>query len=493
MKKLTVKILCLIMSATILSSCGLGFLSDDEEAFYKKHYGYGRVNEKGMNQGVVALISCCEYYADMMVKTSQELGLKWVYTNSSKYAKQSGTFDEMIESKQVGGNCASLANWAFLDLGIMPYGSHFWGDQSDNFHNYEQLAKYIDPCCEVTTYVGLNKHFNELYMANDVLPGDIFLANGHTFIYRGDDTFYASGHDGSWHSDYSAPTEDSQHAVFDSWIKSNDSCADFSYRVNFRIRLRDNFVPKFYRDETGKLVENPLFDPETSVIYDPTKIAVYDTTGKTNVLLEKTLNKADSYNLRSISRPAVLTDGSLYYDNLAEYYTDFCIDDELADMTDRKEWYDANGNVSGTKDDTFKYICGFKIALDDVQKVDSFKLYSQAVGASSGTPIGDIDGFDILVSVDGENWTVAYSANELSCTDSWIKVDDPNYVSEKGHPTCHYTEGKFDGGACEAKYIQFALTAPRCTHADKAAQYNYETLTPALNYFRISELMVYKA
>ena len=117
--------------------------------------------------------------------------------------------------------------------------------------------------------------------------------------------------------------------------------------------------------------------------------------------------------------------------------------------------------------------------LDEAVKIDSFTLYNSGVTY-------DIDGFDILVSMDGENWTVAYSGEKLASGLKYEKVDS--------------TTNKFSAsfGAVETKYVMFALTAPRSRDASGVAAFNQKYgVTAEVNanphYFRIVEFEVYEA
>lgn len=462
-----------------------------EDQFYNHYYGVGKVKDP-INAGVMGLISCCEYYNDTM-KASSKTGKKWVYSNSSTYVPQKGYFDDMVKSGKTGANCASPVNWAFIDMGIMPSSLRFYGGSSGEFANYGAVALFVEPICDITDYTGKGLQFKDLYQQGKVKAGDIFLCKHHTFIYRGDGTFYAAGHDGAWHTDNSASTEDERKAVFDNWILSFAQCSDYEYTIYFQLRIKDEFVPKYFRDETGAVVENPLFDPENTLIYDYSKGYSYDTSGRENVLIDTKFSKSNGFNLSKLSDAARLTDGQLYYDNTTLTYCDCQMSGGAGYASAPTYWFDANGKQSAVKDETHKYLCGFWVALDEVSRVDSFSIYSQAVGASSGTPIGDIDGFDILVSTDGKNWTVAYSITEASCKDKWQKITDEKNINAKGNAMGHYLDAKFTSGAVEAKYIMFALTECRCIHEAAAVKYGYSTLTSSANYFRISEIQVYSA
>lgn len=73
--------------------------------------------------GPEALIACGNYYNSTLEK-AVEKGEKWVYSNSNKVVAQNGSFDKMLTGKIRGGNCASIANWAFRDMGITSSGEN---------------------------------------------------------------------------------------------------------------------------------------------------------------------------------------------------------------------------------------------------------------------------------------------------------------------------------------------------------------------------------
>ena len=98
----------------------------------------------------------------------------------------------------------------------------------------------------------------------------------------------------------------------------------------------------------------------------------------------------------------------------------------------------------------------------------------------------DIDGFDILVSNDGENWTVAWSGEKLAAGLKYEKVD----------ATTNKITAEF--GKVEAKFVMFALTAPRSRDASAVSAFNekYGVSTEVNanpHYFRIVEFELYEA
>ncbi len=214
---------------------------------------------KGKKTGPEALIACANYYSKKLDEAVKK-GEKWVYSNSSKYVRQSGTFEQMLNYKTGirGGNCASLANWAFRDMGIMGNKDKFYGDSNGKIAHYhnrgKNVKKEIDAVAQVINFKG--KKFGNLVKQGKIVAGDIILGKGHTFIYRGGAYVFASGHDAKWHSDSSVKTEDSRKAVFEKWIRKYKGTYDDTFAVQYVIHLKDSYVPEYYRDENGKLIKN---------------------------------------------------------------------------------------------------------------------------------------------------------------------------------------------------------------------------------------------
>ena len=211
---------------------------------------------KSLTPAQLVMISCCMYYESELQKGIAR-GEKWVYTNSNIYAYQHSTFDHMVESGKHGTNCAMPAGWAFIDMGMLEEGMRFWGDKTRGLCNYEKLSQYIDPCCNV--YFRTGEKFCELYEGWHVRPGDVFMGKGHTFVYLGDEKFLAAGHDGKWHRDDSVAdiTEDTKHAVFDSWFCDMKTCGNYEYSVFWQISLKEDYIPEFYRNKNGKIEKVP--------------------------------------------------------------------------------------------------------------------------------------------------------------------------------------------------------------------------------------------
>ncbi len=238
--------------------------------FLENTYASGLINEP-MNLGVLALLSSCEYFNDRMIYGSKNLGERWVYSVSGKDAAQTGYFDDMLKATKKGANCASPVNWALTEMGIVPKNDRFYGGQTGGFASYSGNAKnYLAPYCEIYDYHSSPISFNKLYKDGKVKVGDIFLCKHHTFIYRGEETFYAAGHDGAWHSDSTAPTNDSKKAVFDNWVLAFNEVAetgkvvsgkynmDYNYNVYYVVRLKDDYIPEYYRNKDGNVVKNPM-------------------------------------------------------------------------------------------------------------------------------------------------------------------------------------------------------------------------------------------
>lgn len=214
-------------------------------------------NTSGKLTGPEAIIACGNYYNSVLEKAIKN-GEKWVYSNSSKYVAQSGSFEKMLSRKIRGGNCASIANWAFRDMGIIGSSDKFYGDSSGKIRNYnsgtKKLKSKLDKNCTIIN--GKKKAFKTLLKDGKVKVGDVIIGKNHTFIYRGNGTVFASGHDTKWHRDKSVKTDDGNKAVFETWVIKYKGSFDEKFKVHYIIRVKDSFVPKYYRDEEGNLVKN---------------------------------------------------------------------------------------------------------------------------------------------------------------------------------------------------------------------------------------------
>lgn len=241
----------------------------DPQAIFDKT-NYTQLSD--LSNGVKALIGCGNYYNARLLSGIKN-GEKWVYSNSSKYVAQRTTFDAMTQRRYKGANCASIANWAFMDMGIIPKGYRFYGDENGNIEHYNSgdtnCKKYLDAACEIIN--AHNKTFSQLYKEGKIKTGDIMTARYHTFIYRGDSSFFSCGHDAKWHKDKTAHTEDKHKAVFDNWVRSVKGSGNRNVKVKYIIRIKDSYEPKSYRNTEGKITENPVLDPvvpEPEVFYE---------------------------------------------------------------------------------------------------------------------------------------------------------------------------------------------------------------------------------
>ena len=231
-----------------------------QDRFRQDNFANGRYPQRlldSVNDGVCALLGCCAWY-ESELQRGISLGQKWIYSNSSEYCPQSGYFDDMVKSGKFGTNCAMPAGWAMVDMGAVVPGMRFWGGSDCEIARYDRVGGYLENVCEITHYEA-GPAFSELFEIGKILPGDICLCKLHTFIYLGDDKFMAAGHDGVWHCDEEAVTDDSRKAVFDSWISDFENCSNYSCRVYHVLRFRDTYLPEFYRRGDGKLVFNPAY------------------------------------------------------------------------------------------------------------------------------------------------------------------------------------------------------------------------------------------
>lgn len=244
--------LALIAGVTMMLA---GLSSCKGDKFPEDNFANGKVSEELLKEatpGAVALIGCCLYYESELQK-GVAAGQKWVYTNSSKYSPQNSSFGHMVESGHWGVNCAMPASWAYVDMGIMEEGMRFWGARDGGFARLEKVRDSIEKAATIIELDG-TKTFSEMFDEGSVKPGDVFLTYGHTFIYLGDDLFFAAGHDGKWHSDPEAETEDGAHAVFESWIMPRESCHNNGCRPTWQISFKEDYMPAFYRNKAGELV-----------------------------------------------------------------------------------------------------------------------------------------------------------------------------------------------------------------------------------------------
>ena len=235
------------------------FLSDN---IATKYFSLDMLSQ--MNYGAVAMMSCCAYY-EYRLQQGRKAGQNWIYTNKNKYSPQSTSFDNMLASGLYGANCAMPSNWALIDMGVMPEGKRFYGGSGGSFANYSDVASYIAKAATVKSMGGKSK-MKDLVADGTVLPGDIILANEHTFIYLGDDPmdtndkdiyFCAGKNDAMGHRDATIECEYTGGAfVFDSFISYEKSDPDWS--VWWIIRFKPSYVPEYYRNSEGKIVSNPM-------------------------------------------------------------------------------------------------------------------------------------------------------------------------------------------------------------------------------------------
>lgn len=223
-----------------------------------------------VNPGVIALISDCLYFEDTLQKYKAK-GDRWVYSNSSSYVPQKTTFDEMIASGKHGTNCAMGVGWSLLDMNVLVGGQRFWGHDDGSWRHRNDTEAEMGAVCEIYSYGG-TRTFAQLFDEGQVKAGDMFLVKGHTFLYLGDEKFFAMGHDSHYHIDATASSEygDST-AVFDSFIVNMRECSNYSKDIYWLFRFKDEFVPHYYRNAEGKNVVNPMYNENTRSEYNKRK------------------------------------------------------------------------------------------------------------------------------------------------------------------------------------------------------------------------------
>ena len=253
---------------------------DDAYSMFRyDNYAAGRLPDDfldSLSPGVLGEVSCFMYYEDTM-KKARARGEKWVYSNDKKYGLQ-GKFDNMVRGQYHAANCGSQQGWMIIDLGILPSG-HMYGNIKESIYGLNTMGPIVQ-CVGVFTHWRGQYTFDQLFRKGHVKPGDIFYCTNHTFVYLGLDKFFATGHDSIWHTDPDAYTEDARKAVFDEWIVDRATCHDSSYKINYTLRFKDEFVPHFYRNAEGRLAVNPMWSAETSIEYkegvSPTEVTTYE-------------------------------------------------------------------------------------------------------------------------------------------------------------------------------------------------------------------------
>ena len=219
--------------------------------------------------GVLALLSDCMYFESELQKGLAR-GELWVYSNSSTYVPQSGTFDNMVKSGKTGTNCAMPQAWALIDLGVITNGKHMYGKTDGSLANKDTagVGPKAAAACDLISWRGI-PDFRVLFAKGLVEPGDIFFAKGHTFIYMGDELFMAAGHDGKWHTNANAKTEDGQKACFETWVCDMKSNTDYNYSIYWQMRFKEDYVPEYYRNAAGQLVKCPMWDESHALTETP--------------------------------------------------------------------------------------------------------------------------------------------------------------------------------------------------------------------------------
>jgi len=150
---------------------------------------------------------------------------------------------------------------------------------------------------------------------------------------------------------------------------------------------------------------------------------------------------------KSFTNPENFTDGDFIYDMSVESYSDMCVGDKYCDVKGDEAAYD----------ETHIYRGRLIIDLQGSYKVSGFNLFCEGVKAQAQTPFYGINAFDLLVSDDGENWTVAYTIDEI--LDAWEEYEDEDNLSTKGYYMTHYFKDDFT--EVGAKYVMFAVVEAR--------------------------------
>ena len=220
-----------------------------EEEFRKNNYGD---YQPDTSVAALTMIGMCSYYNDRMKAD----GDKWYDTNLTSFSA-ADTFSQGINASRKGTNCNTLLNWSWADMGLKSGSSSLlYGDKNHRVHAYNSgstsLQGTVDSHCSVS-YTGGTK-FKTLVSQGKVKPGDMLFGKIHTFIYRGEGTVFASAGDARCH-------HEGKKLVMDDFVNGSASY-DWNQKVYYLIRFNDDCIPRYYRDKTGALVENPMYTAE---------------------------------------------------------------------------------------------------------------------------------------------------------------------------------------------------------------------------------------
>lgn len=217
-----------------------------EQQFRKNNYGE---YQPDTSIAALAMLGMCDYYNDVMKADNA----RWYDTNLTSFSPLD-TFEQERKAKHQGANCNSLLNWSWSDMGIKPgSGTKLYGDSSSKVHGYNSSNKHlkslVDSCCTVISTHGAT--LRTMVHKGQVKPGDMLFMKIHTYIYRGEGTVFASAGDAKCR-------RKGKDLIFLNWINGSSSY-DWKRRTSYLIRFKDDFIPRYYRDKSGEVLENPMY------------------------------------------------------------------------------------------------------------------------------------------------------------------------------------------------------------------------------------------
>lgn len=381
-------------------------------------------------------------------------GLYYTYQNSGYKA----TVKDARNSGNRTTNCVIVMNWVLKDAGL--YSSGTLNHKYDGTCGYtfsggvgDAVSKYF----EIIPVSG--KSISQLAAEGNLQPGDVIFYQDHNQI------------------------------IVDA-TRAMDAGRGNTEKVAVGSKFKCFLGPNPYLSSKPGFIFRPIKDVmlNDDKPYTPTARS-YEDFGRVNVLRGATVKMA--FNMNKISYAANCTDGQVYYDATSDTYSDFKLNVTAAAAKNPTAWYNAAGEKSDVRDDTHKYLCAVTIDTGKTHTVDGFAVFGQAYGESSKKYIGDVDGFDVLVSADGKTWTVVYSVENAACEGKYTKITEEGNLSAEHLSMTHYLKAGF-AAPVEARYFMYAVTEGRSKVAAKAGVEAYNVSTNQ-NYFRITEFMLFEA
>ena len=147
-------------------------------------------NTSGSSASAKKLLTILQKYSDR-IKTDQDKGIKWTYSNSGICKKWSEAVKKSQTTKEAYSNCALMVNWAMREMGALNSKS-FYGLKGGSVHYSGNAKSYLQKYCNI---ISVYKTPDQLLAEGNLLPGDICIWRDyqHTNVYAGDGLWYDSG------------------------------------------------------------------------------------------------------------------------------------------------------------------------------------------------------------------------------------------------------------------------------------------------------------